>query len=160
MKVDILFTAGHNIVGDIVEVITQSRWAHAAIFMLDGIIEAVQPSVTVSDIHKYDDVEKEIITIEVPLYDHAVSKANSLLGIKYGLLTDCLVGGIHDVLGIELAGNGEQTLDCSETILRILRAGGVSILTDHNADIITPEDLYQAVLQVREQQIADGILVV
>ena len=159
MKVDVLFTAGHNVVGDIVEVTTESRWVHAAIFMLDGIVEAVHPAVTVSNIHTYDNTEKEIITIDVPLYDQAVSKANSLLGTPYGLVTDCLVGGIHDVLGIELTGNGEKTVNCSETVLRILRAGGVAILTDHVADIITPEDLYQVVLQVREQQIAAGIIV-
>lgn len=152
MKVDVLFTAGHNIVGEIVETTTQSRWAHAAIFMLDGIVEAVQPRVTVSDLHQYDDAEKEIITIEVPFYDNAAIKANELLGTKYGLWTDCLSGGLHSLLDMETKGNGETTVNCSETVTRILRAGGLRLLPDRTADCITPEDLYQALLVIRDEQ--------
>ena len=163
MKVDVLFVAGHNAVGNLVELSTESKWAHAAIYMLGGIVEAVQPEVTVSKLNIYDSYapeDKEIITIEVPLYEQAASKANSLLGTKYGLFTDCLTGGIHDVLGIEGTGNGEITVNCSETVTRILRAGGVDVLTDHVPDAVTPEDLYQSLLTIRAQQIADGILTV
>jgi hypothetical protein len=39
--------------------------------------------------------------------------------------------------------SGELTMNCSETVTRILRAGGLNVLPGVNADCVTPMDLYR-----------------
>ena len=153
-KVKVLFTAGHNIVGNTVEFLTHSRWAHASVFLLGGIIEAISPAVTISPVDKYDQTEQEIIEVEIPDVIAAEEQAGRLVGLSYGLFTDCLDGGLNDVIGYHAKGNGIKTVNCSETVTRILRAGGLNILQDIAADCVTPESLYQELLSINEQEVA------
>jgi|GEM_PF-2175128 len=153
-KVKVLFTAGHNIIGNTVEFLTHSRFAHASIFILGGIVEAVNPAVILSAIDKYDGVEQEVLEVEIFDMDAAENEAQGLIGVEYGLLTDCLDGGLNDVLGYHSKGNGIETVNCSETVTRILRAGGLDVLPEVSADCVTPESLYQALLVINEQEVA------
>lgn len=153
-KVKVLFTAGHNLIGNTVEFLTHSRWAHASIFLLGGIVEAISPAVTISPIDKYDQTEQEIIEVEIPDVIAAEEQAGSLIGVQYGLFTDCLDGGLNDVLGYHSKGNDIKTVNCSETVTRILRAGGLDILPDVAADCVTPEGLYQVLLEIGKQEVA------
>lgn len=142
MKVDVMFTVGHDLMGEIIEVITDSEFSHASIFLLDGIVEAIGEGVVISDIHKYDKIGKEIITVEVPEIDLAISMAQSLLGKEYGL-GDCITGGLFDLTGVEIGGLNKDTVNCSETVTLILRAGGVFILPELESGCITPQVLYK-----------------
>ena len=152
--VKVLFTAGHNLIGDTVEFLTHSRWAHASVFILGGIVEAVHPVVVLSPANKYDGVEHEIIDVEILDITKAEERAHSLIGIPYGLITDCLDGGLNDLIGYHAKGNGTKTVNCSETVTRILRAGGLDILPGVAADCVTPECLYQALLLIDKQEVA------
>ena len=85
----------------------------------------------------------EYIRVDIPDLGAAEAKAKHLLNTSYGLLTDCVEGAVHDLTGIVLPGNGEKTVNCSETVTRILRAGGLDALPGHEADSVTPGDLYR-----------------
>jgi len=153
-RVKVLFTAGHNIIGDTVEFLTHSRWAHASIFILGGIVEAISPAVILSAADKYDGVEQELIEIELSDLAAAEIEAQALIGIPYGLITDCLDGGLNDLIGYQAKGNGTKTVNCSETVTRIIRAGGLNVLPGIPPDCITPEVLYQALLAIKIQEVA------
>lgn len=150
MELEVLFTSGTNIVGEVVEFTTRSRWSHAAIIIDNAIIEAVQPCVRrMENLSHYDNEEHEKVKILIPDYEAALAEANSLIGVKYGLFTDCVSGGLYDVVGFVLDGNGEATVNCSETVTRILRAGGLDILHGISADCVTPEHLYRALQEIK-----------
>ena len=116
-------------------------------------MEAIHPAVVLSLVDKYDSVEREIIEVEIADIMAAEVEAQGLIGVPYGLITDCLDGGLHDLIGYHANGNGEITVNCSETVTRILRAGGSDILPGMAADCVTPEGLYQALL-IDKQEVA------
>ena len=87
-----------------------------------------------------------LVSIEVPNMQAALEKAQELLGTPYGY-TDCVSAAVFLATG-EQIGDGEATCMCSETVTRILRAGGVSILPDLKADVINPAMLYKELLKI------------
>jgi hypothetical protein len=142
-KVKILFIDGGTQFSKLIKDVTHGKYSHSAIFMLGGLVEAVMPVVKVSPENKYDGYEQEIIEINILDLVAAENEARHLLGRLYGL-SDCITGGLHDIAGIHLPGNGEITVDCSEAVTRILRAGGLDVFPGSPADDITPQDLYTA----------------
>lgn len=52
--------------------------------------------------------------------------------------------GLQNMFGVQMPGNGELTANCSETVARILRAGGRQVLPDQAADSVTPMALMRA----------------
>jgi len=114
--------------------------SHAAIFMLGGICEALDNGFVKSPLTAYDDFKHDIITVDLPDYKAAEKECQKLLGTPYGYRA-CIDGGLHDLLGIAVPGDGDNTVDCSEAVTRILRAGGLDIFPDFNPDNVTPADL-------------------
>ena len=141
-KVDILFSYPCTEFGKIID------WAegpgqdpsHTAIFMLGGILEALDNGFVKSPITSYDGFKTTILTVDVPDIKAAEAKAEKLLGTPYGWEA-CIDGGLHDLLGVTVPGDGEKTVDCSEAVVRILQAGGLNIFPDFSADNVTPVDL-------------------
>ncbi|MBP2660533.1 MAG: hypothetical protein H6Q69_3565 [Firmicutes bacterium] len=141
-KVDVLFSYPVNEFGKIID------WAegpgdnpsHAAIFMLGGILEALDNGFVKSPLTAYDGFKTTILTVDLPDIEVAEKEAEKLLGTPYGWRA-CLDGGLHDLLGVTVPGDGEKTVDCSEAVTRILQAGGLDIFPDFSADNVTPADL-------------------
>jgi hypothetical protein len=118
-------------------------------FVIDGYLyEAVQPI-----LHKlpYIDidfgegatlVEKDVT---VPNIEAAKEFAEKMVGRPYGLLTSCVLGGIHDVFGATPS-MGEYYFhsDCSQYGALTIRAGGLNIDPGTPGACITPRDLYDA----------------
>jgi hypothetical protein len=149
MIVNIIFNGGHNIVGNGVEFFTHSQWAHVSFVTDNALYEAVEPKFhKIDNIHIYDEIDHEILKIEVPNIEAALKKAEDLIGTPYGLWTDC-IATILDDIGVNSETNGEITVHCSESVTRILRAGGLDILGTKPADKISPEDLYQELIKIK-----------
>ncbi len=81
--------------------------------------------------------------VDIPDLPGAEAEAKSLIGKSYSYLA-CLSGGLRDNLGITLPDISKTTDDCSETVTRVLRGGGVMVLDDIPANDITPMDLLNA----------------
>jgi len=141
-KVNVLFSYPVTEFGKIID------WAegpgsdpsHAAIIMLGGILEALDNGFVKSPLTAYDGFKTTILSVDVPNIAEAEKEAQKLLGTPYGYRA-CLDGGLHDLLGVTVPGDGEKTVDCSEAVCRILQAGGLEIFTDFSADNVTPADL-------------------
>lgn len=108
--------------------------------MLEALFDV---GVTVSSLDKYADYKTECIDVDIPDLDGAEQEAKKLLGTSYGF-KNLAGGGLHAIMGINISGDGEKTVDCSEAVARILRAGGNNILPNIAADNITPNGLYKA----------------
>jgi hypothetical protein len=138
----VIFVHGDNFLSKIIQKATGSEWAHVGIELFDGIVEALFEGVKLSERNKYDLYHTDYVSVDIPEIDAAEEKARQLLNTSYGFLTDNFTGAVHALTGIVLVGNEEKTVNCSETVTRILRAGGLDILCGIEADAITPGDLY------------------
>lgn len=148
-KVTVILVQGDNsqIVDHIINDASHGIYSHVAIEFDWGIIEALgvkdhgdkYPGVWLHDPGKYFSAVGKSFDVELPNMAGAESEARQLIGTLYGY-SDCVRGGLYDLLGIELGGN-KLTANCSETVTRILRAGGFNILPDIPADCMTPNDL-------------------
>ncbi|MBP2643785.1 MAG: hypothetical protein H6Q67_1672 [Firmicutes bacterium] len=123
--------------------------SHSAIFMLGGILEALDNGFVKSPLNAYEGRKTTVITVKVPDMEAAEVEAGKLLGTPYGYI-DCVNGGLHDLTGANIPGDGELTVDCSEAVTRILRAGGLDILPGLYADCVTPADLLEALTALVE----------
>lgn len=141
----LIFVHGDNFLSKAIQFATGSQWAHVGIELLGGIVEALFDGVSLSVNNKYEGYIHEYVEVDIPYLEAAEEKARALLNASYGFITDNVSGAVHDLTGIVLAGNGEATVNCSETVVLILRAGGFVILPDHAADTITPGGLYRAI---------------
>ncbi|MBP2653368.1 MAG: hypothetical protein H6Q73_937 [Firmicutes bacterium] len=145
MEVKILFSYPETVFGRIIDAVEGpgADPSHAAIFMLDGILEALDNGFVKSPLTAYDGHKTTIITVDVPDIDDAELEAKRLLNTPYGYL-DCINGGIREITGRQIPGDGEVTVNCSEAVTRILRAGGLDILPGIYADGVTPAALMEA----------------
>jgi hypothetical protein len=145
MEVKVLFSYPETIFGRIIDAVEgpDADPSHAAIFMLDGILEALDNGFVKSPITAYDGHKATIITVDVPNIEDAELEAKRLLNTPYGWW-DCINGGIREITGYQLPGDGELTVNCSEAVCRILRAGGLDILPGAYADGVTPAALLEA----------------
>lgn len=67
---------------------------------------------------------------------------NNCWGKPYGWLA-LLSGAIYTITNKQTYSDGEDTMDCSEAVTRILRAFGYNICENVEPDSITPEILYE-----------------
>ena len=148
-KVKVLFYFGHNWIGKVIDAVEGkgSNPSHTGIFMFDSLLEAVASGFVKSPATTYDGLETKIIAVDVPDMEGAEIEARRLLNTPYGYI-DCINGGLHDLTGANVPGDGEITVNCSEAVTRILRAGGVDVMPGVYADCVTPADLLKA-LEVR-----------
>ncbi|MBP2656497.1 MAG: hypothetical protein H6Q73_4066 [Firmicutes bacterium] len=116
---------------------------HVGIFMLDALLEATPDGFVKSPVDIYKDRKTRTITVDVPNIGDAELEAKRLRNTPYGWI-DCVNGGLHDITGCQLPGDGEVTVNCSEAVTRILRAGGLDIMQGVYADGVTPADLMRA----------------
>jgi len=145
MKVNVLFYFGTNWVGRIIKFFEGKgdNPTHTGIFMFDSLLEALDAGFVKSPVDEYANSRTKIVSVEVPNIADAEAEAKRLLYTPYGW-SDCVNGGIYDTTGVMLPGDGEITVNCSEAVTRILRAGGVDVLPGVYADCVTPADLLKA----------------
>ncbi|WP_196599131.1 hypothetical protein [Pectinatus frisingensis] len=92
---------------------------------------------------KYDNnTHVKMIDIDLPDLTAAHSKARELIGTLYGY-TDCIATAVKFLTGTGILTDGEKTMHCSETVTRILRAGGVNVCPDLKADEVSPVLFYE-----------------
>lgn len=129
---------------------------HAFVELFDSIYESEgikqpynpYPGVWISEPDKYDNNPYvKYVIIDVPDISALKKKARELLGTMYGY-TDCISTGIKLLTGADVLINGEHTAMCSETVTRLLRAGGINILSALKPDQISPVALYRAVKEI------------
>jgi len=151
-KVVVIFVHGDSLVDQVIDAFSHGQYSHTAIKINDGVVEALgvkddgdkYPGVWLHDIAKYDnDPNVYLIEVDIPNLADAETRAQELIGTLYGYI-DCIDGGVFDTTGIQLTADGELTCNCSETVVRVLRAGGFNVLPSVRADCITPNDLYKA----------------
>ena len=145
----------HEIIGEVVRKVTKGKYAHAAIGLNlygdDYILEAVGSHVGLSPGNKYYGA-KVLKVLEIPVTEEqllliqkeALRITASVL--DYGLLTDCIAGGLADVLGDKVGEAvadvicGDDSMDCSRLQTHIIRIAYPSYAEGMSDHIITPED--------------------
>lgn len=154
------FVGGDSWLDKAIEAASGSQYAdisHAFIFLLNSIVEAEgvkqyadpYPGVWLHPPEKYDgDGHVKIVEIDVPDLPAAESKARELIGTLYGY-TDCIVTATKFLTGHNIFSGGEGTMHCSETVTRILRAGGLCICPGLQADEVSPVLLYEDLVKYR-----------
>ena len=157
-KIRVGFVGGDTVIDKVIEGASGSQYAdisHTFIYLLNSIVEAEgvkqyadpYPGVWLHPPGKYDgDGHVKIVEIDVPDLPAAESKARELIGTLYGY-TDCIVTATKFLTGHNIFSGGEGTMHCSETVTRILRAGGVSVCPELQADEVSPVLLYEDLLQ-------------
>lgn len=85
------------------------------------------------------------IRIEIPDLEAFEDKAVALQGTLYGY-SDCLAAEYKKLTGNDALVDGETTVMCSETVSLLLRAGGLDILPNLQADQIMPVVLYHELI--------------
>ena len=154
MIVKVGFVGGTSTIDKAIQSISGGDYAgvtHAFIYLFDSVLEAEgikhetdkYPGVWLHSPTFYDGNEHaKFINVDVPDMDGASNVARKLLGTPYSY-HGCLEAAAN-LAGVDLPTDGELTVMCSETVTRILRAGGVEIPVDDNADMVTPIQLYEA----------------
>ncbi|MDF2523192.1 MAG: hypothetical protein K0R31_833 [Clostridiales bacterium] len=172
-KVTVIFVGGSKLIDTVIETVTHGTCSHTAIKILGGVLESqgipdvgdTYPGVHLHTDGKYNNnAYAQFVDVDLPDLVAAEKKAQSLLGKFYSYI-GCIEGVSYDIFGINLhpiinkfinllivkylkipinLNTGEWTMDCSETVTRILRAGGLDVLPSVDADCITPEDLLKA----------------
>ena len=142
---------------------TNSQFSHAAIgFEMDGrqvIVEAVRPAIRFAPAGEFNGAPALQI-ISLPITEDqrqaVVSKALELVGKPYGV-DDCIIGGVHDLLGDAAANladrllDNSNTLDCSATQVEIARAVFPDFASGADASTITPEQARQIAVAYAER---------
>jgi hypothetical protein len=157
-KVTVIFCKGDNgIIDTVIDTVEQGEFSHSAIKILGGTFEALgvmdkgdlYPGAWLHPLDKYDNNPNVVqIDVEIPDLTYAELKATELKGTLYGYIS-CVTGGLHDLLGIHLRGDGEFSNDCSELVTRVLKAGGLDLFPVDYPDNITPQDLYNKLQELK-----------
>lgn len=153
------FAGGTTIIDRAIQKASGSEYCditHAFIFLLDSIAEAegvkeyddIYPGFWLHPTDKYEgDEHTKIVELDVPDIAAAQEEARRLLGTPYSY-HGCLEAAAK-LSGLSLPVDGECTVMCSEAVTRILRAGGLCICPDNQADDVTPVMLYEDIMQFR-----------
>lgn len=159
-QVRVGFAGGDTIIDKAIQKISGGDYAditHAFIYLFDSICEAEgikeyddkYPGVWLHPLDKYaGDTHVRLIDLEVPDVEAAKAEARKLLGTPYSY-HGCLEVAAK-LTGIDLPTDGALTVMCSETVTRILRAGGLSICPEEQADNVTPVMLYEDIIKNRD----------
>lgn len=145
----------HQLIGKPVQFFTDSIYSHVAIEMeLDGELigfEALGKGISKFTPGKYaSEKVMEFHDIPIPdeLYPFIEEEARDLLSGKYsyGLITDCVAGGIADFFGKEWGNEVAEsfadkymTRDCSECWVRLVRKAYPDYLPGRLPSAVTPE---------------------
>jgi hypothetical protein len=152
-KLTLVFVGGEGWASEIVKKVTDSRFSHVAVKILDSVWESQAvcdpgdkyPGIWLHPLNKYDNNPNAVfvdIEISAEALKRVENKARKMIGTFYGY-SDCLRGGLFDLLKIALKGNG-ITANCSEGALKLLRVIPLNYYAGIDADCITPGDLYRA----------------
>ncbi len=153
MIVKVGFVGGDSVIDKAIQSISGGDYAdvtHTFIYLFGSVLEAegikhetdTYPGVWLHSPTYYDNnPHAKFIEVEVPNIDGAEEEARKLIGTPYSY-HGCLEAAAK-MAGLSLPTDGEFTVMCSETVTRILRAGGVDVLGDISADTITPIQLYE-----------------
>lgn len=151
------FVGGDTLIDKVIEGFSGAQTediSHAFIVLFgrpyesEGIKEpdAPYPGVWFSRRDKYaDNKHVKYVAVEVPDVEVLKDRAFELLGTLYGY-TDCIATGIKLLTGTDVLIDGSKTMMCSETITRLLRAGGLDIRPDLAADQVSPVALYHELM--------------
>lgn len=158
MKLTIGFVGGDTWLDKAIEGISGGQYADISHSFIKGILDSIleaegvkqyndpYPGVWLHPLNKYEgNTHVKYVDVDVPDIEAAKSKARDLIGTVYGY-TDCIATAaalVNKNLADALS-DGEKTAMCSETVTRILRAGGLDILPGIEADQISPVKLYEA----------------
>lgn len=155
------FVGGSSLVDKVIEGASGSQYAnisHSFIYILDSIVESEgllqykdkYMGVWIHPINKYEQDKYKgqlhFVDVEVKDIEAAKQEARDLIGTPYGYL-DCIASGMKFLLGFNFIRTGKLTAHCSETVSRILRAGGIDICPYLKADEITPILLYEDLIK-------------
>lgn len=154
------FVGGDTLLDKAIEGFSGSQYAdisHTYIYLFDSILEAEgvkqysdpYPGVWLHPADKYSgDEHAKTVEVDLPDLAAAQSKARELIGTLYGY-SDCIVTATKFLTGYNIFSGGELTMHCSETVTRILRAGGLNVCPDLQADEVSPVLLYEDLLKYR-----------
>lgn len=149
MKTKILLVYPHDIVGKFIDVFQGygEDFAHAAIVMADDngkpwVWEAIRGGFRKTEVALYADKKYMEYSIDIPDLPSALCKANELLGNDYGYLS-CVEGAVYDFTGITVSQGGEESTNCSESVVIIVRSGNGELCGDVPASCVTPEKLQE-----------------
>ena len=155
-KLTLIFVGGDSTVDRVIEKVSNGDVSHAACILFDSVYESTglkeeddpYPGVWLHNPHKYGkNPDAKFIRIPIPDKKGLNKMARSLLGTPYSYV-GCLKTGIFDILGIDMP-DTDYTMHCSETITRLLRAGGVNVLPGVEPSSIDPSRLYKAILEIK-----------
>ena len=113
-----------------------------------GIKEKSDPyaGVWLHDPDKFcNDITARFIEIDIPNIHNAERMARFLIGSAYGF-SSCLAFFLKKVFGINFPDN-KHSCNCSETQALILRAGGLDVYPNMQANEISPLQMFQWVMQ-------------
>lgn len=154
-KITLAFLGGDSQVDKLITGVTGGDKSHVAAYLFDGWLESTgmkeeydpYPGVWLHNPDKYKNYpDAEFIEVDIPNSEALKEEARRLLGTPYGY-SDCIRTGIYEMLGIAIADNA-YAMDCSELCTRLLRAGGLDVLSDVPAGCISPEKLLTTVKEM------------
>lgn len=153
-RIRVGFSGGDNLLDKAINAVSGSQYvniSHAFIYILGSVLESEgvkeesdpYPGVWLHMPDKYDAAEYvRIVGIDIPDMWAAEKKARELLGTAYGYI-DCLTTAAKFLTGHNIVKDSEGTMHCSETVTRILRAGGIDVCPDLEPGEVSPVLLYQ-----------------
>jgi hypothetical protein len=150
----VIFCHGRAWYSKIIEQVENGPYSHVAGLILNSTLESEgvkeysdpYPGVWLHPPDKYKDgQDATFVIVDVPNLAAAEDEARKLIGSVYGYV-DCVNGGIEELFGKQLPCDGTLTMNCSETWARILRTGELNVLPDLEPDSITPQMLYEALI--------------
>lgn len=152
-KITLIFVGGDSRLDKLITGVTGGNKSHVAGLLFDGVYESTAfkeeadpyPGVWLHNPSKYtNNLNAEFVEVEVPDIESLQTEARRLLGTPYGYV-DCIRTGLYEMFGIVITDNA-YPMDCSETWTRLLRAGGLDILSEVQAGCISPEKMYDTIL--------------
>lgn len=124
--------------------------SHVGLYIDGHFREALSSGFIETDIDKLDKNKIKYYELEVD-NEHDIYQGDKLFkkywGIDYGWKA-LLNSFIYQITGLNILGDEDVTMHCSEVCTRILRAYGFEILPHIVADSITPQMLYKEIKKV------------
>lgn len=152
-KLTLIFVGGNSPIDNLIERVSKGDVSHVACLLFDSVFESTgikeeqdpYPGIWLHNPHKYGtNPYAKFIQVEIPDKPALNKMARALLGTPYSYLA-CFKTWMYDRFRVKLF-DTSATMHCSETITRLLRAGGVSVLPDLEPGSIDPYRLYKAVM--------------
>lgn len=124
---------------------------HVAVFVPEGLIEAILPVVSLSPFDKYDgDVTKEI-EIDVPDLAGFYASARKQLNLPYSFAT-CAEAEIFALTG-KIVKYNPRGRDCSQVGIISCRGGLIQILGCEPSRLVRPSDMLSELLRLGGKEV-------